>query len=46
MIPLRTDSRLHATPWMNWALDAANVAAFMVQRAFDLDRAPPRDLAN
>ena len=36
MIPLRTDSRLRATPWLNWGLIAANVAAFMVQSAFGL----------
>jgi membrane associated rhomboid family serine protease len=31
MIPLRTDSRLRATPWMNWGIIALNIAAFMVQ---------------
>jgi membrane associated rhomboid family serine protease len=39
MIPLRTDSRLRATPWMNWAIIAANVAAFMVQQKFHLTHA-------
>jgi membrane associated rhomboid family serine protease len=34
MIPLRTDSRLRATPWMNWGLIALNIAAFMVQHRF------------
>jgi membrane associated rhomboid family serine protease len=34
MLPLRTDSRLRATPWMNWAIIAANVAAFVVQHQF------------
>jgi membrane associated rhomboid family serine protease len=34
MIPLRTDSRLHATPWMNWGIIAVNIAAFMVQSRF------------
>ena len=36
MIPLRTDSRLRSTPWVNWALVGANVAAFVVQSAFGL----------
>ena len=31
MIPLRTDSRLRATPWMNWGIIALNVAVYMVQ---------------
>src|SRR5438067_8616551 len=35
MIPLRTDSPLRATPWMNWALIAANVLVFVVERALD-----------
>jgi membrane associated rhomboid family serine protease len=35
MIPLRTDRRLRATPWMNWAIIAVNVLAFGVQRMFD-----------
>ena len=30
MIPLRTDSRLRATPWMNWGIIALNIAAFLV----------------
>ena len=34
MIPLRTDSRLRATPWMNWGIIAVNIAAFLVQRRF------------
>ena len=34
MIPLRTDSRLRATPWVNWAIVAVNIAVFMVQAAF------------
>src|SRR4051812_16215515 len=32
MIPLRTDSRVHTTPWVNWALIVANIAAYMLQR--------------
>src|SRR5688572_23694065 len=36
MIPLRTDSRLRATPWMNWGIIAANITGFMVQSAFGL----------
>jgi membrane associated rhomboid family serine protease len=35
MIPLRTDSPLRATPWMNWALIAANVLVFVVEGALD-----------
>src|SRR5438128_582451 len=34
MIPLRTDSRLRATPWMNWGIVALNIAAFMAQGWF------------
>ena len=33
MIPIRTDSPLRTTPWMNWAIIAANVAVFVVQSA-------------
>lgn len=32
MIPLRTDVPLRSTPWMNWALIAANVVMFFIQR--------------
>lgn len=32
IFPIRTDSPLHATPYMNWAIIAANVAAFVVQQ--------------
>src|SRR5207249_894649 len=35
MIPLRTDSPLRATPWMNWALIAANVLVFVVEKALE-----------
>lgn len=31
MIPVRTDSRLRNTPWMNWGIIAANVIFFLVQ---------------
>ncbi|HEY8751308.1 MAG TPA: rhomboid family intramembrane serine protease [Tepidisphaeraceae bacterium] len=34
IIPLRTDSRLHSTPYMNWALIAANVLAFVFVQHF------------
>src|SRR3954465_40096 len=34
MIPLRTDSRLRATPWMNWGIIAFNIAFFMFQHVF------------
>ena len=30
ILPIRTDSRLHQTPYMNWALIAANVIVFVV----------------
>jgi membrane associated rhomboid family serine protease len=33
MIPLRTDSPLETTPWANWAIIAANVVVFLLQRA-------------
>ena len=32
-IPIRTDSPLRTTPYMNWALIIANVAIFVVQKA-------------
>ncbi|HMB96133.1 MAG TPA: rhomboid family intramembrane serine protease [Tepidisphaeraceae bacterium] len=32
MIPLRTDSPLRRTPWMNWSLIAANVLMFVAQQ--------------
>lgn len=32
LFPFRTDSPLRGTPWMNWALLAANVVMFLVQR--------------
>src|SRR5687767_12800571 len=32
--PIRTDSPLRHTPYMNWALIAANVVVFIVQQAF------------
>jgi membrane associated rhomboid family serine protease len=31
IIPIRTDSPLRSTPWMNWVLIAANVIAFLFQ---------------
>lgn len=31
MIPIRTDSRLRYTPWMNWGIIAINVLVFLVQ---------------
>jgi membrane associated rhomboid family serine protease len=34
MIPLRTDSRLRATPWMNWGIIAFNIAFFIFQHVF------------
>jgi membrane associated rhomboid family serine protease len=33
ILPLRTDSPLRTTPYMNWALIVANVAMFVVQKA-------------
>jgi membrane associated rhomboid family serine protease len=51
-LPIRTDSPLRRTPWMNWALIAANVVIFLGQRfspgiterfqLFPLDPAPTR----
>lgn len=32
IIPIRTDSPLRSTPWMNWALILANVVVFGVER--------------
>jgi membrane associated rhomboid family serine protease len=32
LLPLRTDSPLRSTPYMNWALIVANVAMFVVQK--------------
>jgi membrane associated rhomboid family serine protease len=34
IIPIRTDSPLRSTPWMNWALIATNVLVFMAQMRF------------
>src|SRR3954447_12462064 len=33
LFPIRTDSPLRSTPYMNWAIVAANVEAFVVQQA-------------
>jgi len=33
LFPIRTDSPLRSTPYMNWAIIAANVLAFVVQQA-------------
>jgi membrane associated rhomboid family serine protease len=51
-LPIRTDSPLRRTPWMNWALIAANVVIFLAQQAdpaiterfqlFPLDPSPLR----
>jgi len=49
IIPLRTDSRLHSTPYMNWAIIAANVLIFvivqhinpLVETKFDLSPVDP-----
>ena len=30
-LPIRTDSPLHSTPWMNWLLMAANGGVFALQ---------------
>ena len=39
MIPIGTDARQRSTPWMNYAIVAVHVAAFVVQGAFPrLDR--------
>lgn len=47
IIPLRTDSPLRNTPYMNWGLIAANVLMFIVQKIVWKDDAPgalvPRD---
>ena len=34
MIPIRTDSRLRTTPWMNYGIIAANVLVFLLQHVF------------
>src|SRR6266540_792120 len=34
LLPIRTDSPLRRTPWMNWGLIAANVFMFAVQQVF------------
>jgi membrane associated rhomboid family serine protease len=36
-IPLRTDSPLRTTPYMNWALIAGNTVAFIIQLHFQRD---------
>jgi membrane associated rhomboid family serine protease len=35
IIPIRTDSPLRRTPYMNWALIAANVVMFLVQLSYN-----------
>jgi membrane associated rhomboid family serine protease len=32
LLPIRTDSPLRRTPWMNWGLIAANIVAFLIQQ--------------
>lgn len=32
MIPLRTDSPLRGTPWMNWAIIAVNILVFLLEQ--------------
>src|SRR3954447_9282447 len=32
LLPLRTDSPLRRTPWMNWGLIAANIIVFLLQQ--------------
>src|SRR5678815_1057917 len=34
LIPIRTDSALRHTPWMNWGLIAANILMFGAQQVF------------
>ena len=41
LIPIRTDSPLRTTPYMNWVLIAANVVMFVVQKRLWGDRNPP-----
>lgn len=36
-LPIRTDSRLRSTPYMNWAIIAANVLVFALQGPLDLE---------
>ncbi len=36
-LPIRTDSRLRSTPYMNWAIIAANIVVFALQRALNLE---------
>jgi membrane associated rhomboid family serine protease len=48
-LPIRTDSPLRSTPWMNWLLIAANVITFLLQRKLwpddiGLPALNPRDL--
>src|SRR4051812_40641480 len=41
IFPIRTDSPLRSTPYMNYALIAANVVMFVVQMRTWPDRTPP-----
>lgn len=40
IIPLRTDSPLRSTPWMNWTLIAVTALCFVVQRRIWPDMSP------
>ena len=37
LLPIRTDSPLRTTPYMNYALIAMNIVAFILQRKFRLE---------
>ena len=38
ILPIRTDSRLRTTPYMNWALIAINVVVFILQQPLHLEQ--------
>ena len=38
LIPIRTDSPLRRTPWMNWGLIAANVVVFLIQQTLSREQ--------
>jgi membrane associated rhomboid family serine protease len=40
IIPIRTDSPLRSTPWMNWVLITANIIVFLIQW-FNWRESPP-----
>jgi membrane associated rhomboid family serine protease len=45
-LPIRTDSPLRSTPWMNWAIIFANFVCFVIQRRLHLEQSLSLDPGN